>query len=102
MKQKNKIIILSIVVLLQGSVLWAAQEKGRSDQSIEGNAGYIVGEPMMEEPAIKVKDIPVKEAKKPAKKVLHVKVRNQVYLPKSFNPISLIKKMDNWTKEYLW
>ena len=97
---KIKIIIISIFVFsLQGGLAFSAEKK---DQLIAGNAGYIVGEPTIEEPTIKAKDIPVKEVKKPAKKVLHVKVKNQVYLPKSFNPISLIKKVDNWTKEYLW
>ena len=97
---KIKIIIIGIVMFsLQGSFVFAVEKK---DQLIAGNAGYIVGEPTVEEPTIKVKDIPVKEVKKPAKKVLHVKAKNQVYLPKSFNPISLIKRVDNWTKEYLW
>ncbi len=89
MIKKLEIFSLFIFVFLfQGCVSMSVKEKFRVDQTVDGNAGYVVGEPKIDESV--PKDL--------TRNLLDIDVKGV----KIANPWTLIKKADAWTKEYLW
>ena len=81
------LVVLAILIVFQGCVSLKVKEKFRVDQTIDGNAGYVVGEPQIEQSM--PKDL--------TRDLIDVKVKVKIA-----NPWTLIKKADEWTKEYLW
>ena len=80
--------VLVLLIVFQGCVSLKVKEKFRVDQTIDGNAGYVVGEP-------KIDETPPADL---TRNLLDIDVKNI----KVANPWTLIKKADEWTKEYLW
>ena len=95
------LVVLAILIVFQGCVSLSVKEKFRVDQTINGNAGYVVGEPKIDENAPQdltrnLLDVGV-DSPWPL-----IKKANPWPLIKKANPWSFIKKADEWTKEYLW
>ena len=86
------LIVFVILIVFQGCVSLSVKEKFRVDQTINGNAGYVVGESKIDENT--PQDL--------TRNILDVGVDSPWPLIKKANPWSFIKKADEWTKEYLW